>query len=744
MLIHLGSVPTLVVSSAEAAREIMKTKDLFANRPDVKMWKHLLYDLKEVSVVPYGEYWRQVKSIMVVHMLCNNNVESSSEVRDEEIAIVVEKLKNSCNKVVDLSDLFVTITNNVVCRVTFGRTYNEGEIGRKFKKMLREFFEILGGLNLEDMIPWLAWMDRLRGFNAEVLRVAREVDEFLEGVVEERLRKHSTGGRGRREDFIDILLKIPKDDSIGVTLDRVALKALLLNCRSQLVDLIPINVPGLDFDLIPFGAGRRGCPGISFAMATDENVLANLLHKFDWELPNGGAEEDLDMNEQPGLTIRKKLDKFEGVDFRRWQKKMHFLLSSVSVVYVLTTPILEDGGDNLTMKQVRKRAKWNNDDYVCRGLILDDSRLVLEQYNELLGILRRFTQHKMNMDEAIQESLMMQDSDKPKSNNVEGPLVVNMDNDVAWWVNSGATVHVCKDRCWFKNKSMNDGSILHTGNESTTLVHGRGCVNHSLKELDEGFSSKNYVRKFFRALHPKCRAKVIAIEESKDLTSLSLDELIGNMIVYEVIIKKDYEMVNGKREQNRSLALKAKKESSDEDRSTSDSEDEEYAMAVRDFKKFFKRRGRFECSKLSRNYNQRAFVGGSWSDSDGDDEEKTKDDKCLMANTSNEVTNMPRATVDDTSLTRSYIPKVSQTLDDDEDDGASCASTSSPTTYLNSLRPLDYQQYDVPTSSEQNDDLLFERHTDLLNQTQQMHKELRGGFKSFGKALREVFKKKKK
>ncbi|GJZ53080.1 hypothetical protein Tco_0607965 [Tanacetum coccineum] len=85
----------------------------------------------------------------------------------------------------------------------------------------------------------------------------------------------------------------------------------------------------------------------------------------------------------------------------------------------------------------------------------------------------------------------------------------------------------------------------------------------SLKALDEGFSSKNYVRKFLRALHPKWRAKVTAIEESKDLTSLSLDELIENLKVYDVIIKKDSEMVKGKREQNRSLALKAKKESSD-------------------------------------------------------------------------------------------------------------------------------------------------------------------------------------
>ncbi|GKD33685.1 zinc finger, CCHC-type containing protein, partial [Tanacetum coccineum] len=364
-----------------------------------------------------------------------------------------------------------------------------------------------------------------------------------------------------------------------------------------------------------------------------------------------------------------KLDKFEGVDFRRWQKKMHFLLSSMSVVYVLTTPIPEDGGDDATVEQIRKRAKWDNDDYVCRGLILNgmsdslfdiyqnvesskelwdsleakymaedasskkflvsnftnykmtDSRPVMEQYNELLGILGRFTQHKMNMDEAIQvsciidklppswkdfkhtlkhlkeeltlvelgshlrieESLRMQDSDKPKGNNVVGPSVVNMvehnnssryndnkgkrkhhdntkadpnkkskvtcwkcgkpghlkkdckggkvgnkangsgtngsvdgstnslkgqnmfnksfqvyyvtyvseayfvqDDDVAWWVDSGATVHVCKDRCWFKTyESLNDGSILHMGNESTALVHGR-VSNSGLKDIHQG------------------------------------------------------------------------------------------------------------------------------------------------------------------------------------------------------------------------------------------------------------------
>ncbi|GJX31173.1 retrovirus-related pol polyprotein from transposon TNT 1-94 [Tanacetum coccineum] len=84
-----------------------------------------------------------------------------------------------------------------------------------------------------------------------------------------------------------------------------------------------------------------------------------------------------------------------------------------------------------------------------------------------------------------------------------------------------------------------------------------------LKALDEDFSSKNYVRKFLRALHPKWRTKVTAIEESKDLSSLALDELIG------------------KKERVKFIALKAKKESSDDETSTFESDDEEYAIAVR-------------------------------------------------------------------------------------------------------------------------------------------------------------------
>ncbi|GJW40898.1 retrovirus-related pol polyprotein from transposon TNT 1-94 [Tanacetum coccineum] len=140
-----------------------------------------------------------------------------------------------------------------------------------------------------------------------------------------------------------------------------------------------------------------------------------------------------------------------------------------------------------------------------------------------------------------------------------------------------------------------------------------------------------------------------------------------------MIIKKDSKIVKGKVER-KYIALKAKKESSDEECSTSGSEDEEYAMAVRDFKKFFKRRGRFvrqpqndkkmfqrsrddkngksdrkcfrcgdpnhligECPKPPKDKNQRAFVGGSWSGICEKDDEKVKNKTCLVAHASSEV-----------------------------------------------------------------------------------------------------------
>ncbi|GKE82334.1 hypothetical protein Tco_1552334, partial [Tanacetum coccineum] len=88
--------------------------------------------------------------------------------------------------------------------------------------------------------------------------------------------------------------------------------------------------------------------------------------------------------------------------------------------------------------------------------------------------------------------------------------------------------------------------------------------------------------------------------------------------------------------ERKSLALKAKKESSDEECSTSGSKDEEYTMAVRDFKND-PNHLIGECPKPPKEKNQRAFVGGSWSDSGEEDDEKVKDEMCLVAQESSEI-----------------------------------------------------------------------------------------------------------
>nr|GEU54240.1 zinc finger, CCHC-type [Tanacetum cinerariifolium] len=200
----------------------------------------------------------------------------------------------------------------------------------------------------------------------------------------------------------------------------------------------------------------------------------------------------------------------------------------------------KDGGENPTIEQVRKRAKWDNDDYVCRGLILNGMS------DSLFDIYQNVDTSKELWDtlEANIWLRMPQENDKPKSNNVVGPSVVNMvehNNSSRYNNHKGTRKHhdiranpnkkpkvTCwkcgkprhlkkdckagnvgnranrsstkgsedgssnplKDRCWFKTyESLNDGSILHMGNESTALVHGRGCVDLRLNTVSDNIGS---------------------------------------------------------------------------------------------------------------------------------------------------------------------------------------------------------------------------------------------------------------
>nr|GEW77640.1 hypothetical protein [Tanacetum cinerariifolium] len=227
------------------------------------------------------------------------------------------------------------------------------------------------------------------------------------------------------------------------------------------------------------------------------------------------------------MTINfRKPDKFEGHDFRRWQKKMHFLLTTLKVVYLLTTPmpeLLEDA----TVEAIRIRAKWENDDYICRELwdsleskyMAEDSstKKFLDFKHTLKYGKDDLSLVQLGSHLRIEESLKVQDSDKGKGKEV-GRHSVNMTEEggknkhhkqnkgitevvkritqmlvvrerglrtnpktkvdaIAWWIDSGATTHICKDRCWFKTyEPIEDGSVLYMGDDHFALVHGKGSV----------------------------------------------------------------------------------------------------------------------------------------------------------------------------------------------------------------------------------------------------------------------------
>ncbi|KAF2282866.1 hypothetical protein GH714_043350 [Hevea brasiliensis] len=410
MLLHFGSKPVVIVSSTESAREIMKTHDLvFSSRPKLSVAEKLLYNLKDVAVAPYGEHWRKMRSICVLQLLSNRRVQSFRAVREEEVEFLMEKIQqnSSLSLPVNMSEMFSSLTNDVICRVAFGKKYNNGEDGKKFTKLMDDLMRLLGSsLNIGEFIPWLGWVNWVNGFNAKIDRTAKDFDEVIDGILEEHMmnnqedKTHRNGKEDPNKDLVHILLELQKENASEFSLDRERIKALILDMflggsdtsstvlewtmtellrhprimkelqneirrithekskvteddlnemhylklvikealrlhppfpllapRESIQDakimgydiaagtMVLINAWGLardpntwtkpeefwperflnnpvDFkghhlEFIPFGAGRRGCPGMPFATALVELALANLVKNFEWSLPGG-------------------------------------------------------------------------------------------------------------------------------------------------------------------------------------------------------------------------------------------------------------------------------------------------------------------------------------------------------------------------------------------------------------------------------------------------------------------------
>ncbi|PRQ50117.1 putative cytochrome P450 [Rosa chinensis] len=225
MHLHFGSVPVLVVSSPEAAQAIMKTHDLtFSSRPESTVSRKLLYNSKDVATAPYGEYFRQLKSICVMNLLSTKRVRSYRGLREEETKAMIKQIRDS-KGVVNLRDMIMTLTHNVLSRVALGKSYySDGG----FKELSVEHTTLLGSLYIGDYIPWLGWLSRVTGLDAKLDKVAKRFDDFFDVVVQEHIDCTDQKEEGEK-DFIDLLLEIQKENSPGFRIDRIGIKGVLMD-----------------------------------------------------------------------------------------------------------------------------------------------------------------------------------------------------------------------------------------------------------------------------------------------------------------------------------------------------------------------------------------------------------------------------------------------------------------------------------------------------------------------------------
>ncbi|KFK33564.1 hypothetical protein AALP_AA5G029900 [Arabis alpina] len=424
MLLKLGTVPTIVISSYEVARQALKVNDLnCCSRPNLAGSKELSYNYLDIVFSPFDDYWKEVKKLAVQELLSVKQIHSIQPIKEGEVKKLIDSLAESAsqNNPVNLSKKFLDVTVSVVCRAAFGVSVQETVLNNdRFSKLVRESFEFLGSFSASDFFPNGGWIvDKLTGLQSRRERSVRDLDAFYEQMIDMHQQEKEQGN----EDFVDLLLKLKKEEAVlgygKLTTNHI--KAILMNVllggidttaitmiwamaelmrnprvmkkvqseiRNQMGNrtmitlddtaqlhylkmviketwrlhppaplLVPrevmsefeingykiqpktqlyvnvwaigrdpdtwkdpevflperfmdsdIDAKGQNFELLPFGSGRRICPGMYMGTTMVEFGLVNMLYQFDWKLPEGMAVEDIKMEEAPGLTVNMKND----------------------------------------------------------------------------------------------------------------------------------------------------------------------------------------------------------------------------------------------------------------------------------------------------------------------------------------------------------------------------------------------------------------------------------------------------
>eukprot|EP00268_Persea_americana_P029997 TRINITY_DN2900_c0_g1_i6.p1 TRINITY_DN2900_c0_g1~~TRINITY_DN2900_c0_g1_i6.p1 ORF type:complete len:517 (-),score=86.12 TRINITY_DN2900_c0_g1_i6:206-1756(-) len=420
MTLQLGSLTTLVVSTATMANQLLLKHDLiFSGRTVPDSVRVLRHHESSVVWIPPNPRWRTLRTLLNTQIMTVQRLDANIALRRAKVQKLVSHV-GDCSvtqREVDIGRAgFITILNlisNTVFSVDLADLGSPAEEAQEFKDVVLGILEEAGKPNVSDYLPFLRWMD-LQGVRRRSIGYFEKLHHLFDEMIDGRLRDRSSGGYSRRGDFLDVLLD--QNEEKGFQLKRHEVKALLADIfvagsdtssatiewamaellrnphtmsmvRSELkeaiakgkqveesdiarlpylqavvkealrlhppVPLIPhraestveicgftipkytqvivnawaigrdpnvwtnptcflperflhskLDFKGQDCQFIPFGAGRRICPGLPMAFRMVHLSLASLLHSFAWKLPNGMLPEEMNMGDKFGITLQ--------------------------------------------------------------------------------------------------------------------------------------------------------------------------------------------------------------------------------------------------------------------------------------------------------------------------------------------------------------------------------------------------------------------------------------------------------
>ncbi|KAI3900366.1 hypothetical protein MKW92_041946 [Papaver armeniacum] len=234
MLLQLGRVPTLIISSAEAAEQVLKTYDLeFCSRPSLVGHKRLSYNHLDIASGPYGEYHREIRKICVLELFSTKSVQSFKAVRAEEIDVLIDSISVSSNTniPIDVFEKLLSFTHRTICRVAFGSKTDDHSrnqlVNGRLMEILYEVMVVLSGFSGSDFFPKVGWIiDTITGSHGIIEKCFHELDEFFQQIVDQ----HRDPERLKPEhhDIIDVLLKLEKHQTSTIRLTNEHIKAILM------------------------------------------------------------------------------------------------------------------------------------------------------------------------------------------------------------------------------------------------------------------------------------------------------------------------------------------------------------------------------------------------------------------------------------------------------------------------------------------------------------------------------------